>query len=255
MKNKLKTILFLILISFYGFSQDLIVKKDSSKIFCKITKEDSVTIYYKSIRDKQGLEQTIKKSDVLKYFNSTTIAKEQKIKIDTAEKIWQTKELKRGFYKNITEYLINSPSITTEFIVFKRNIAELLFQQGSEYAVKGAIDEDEVIGLCDGKDIYLNYNNHRGYSKIEYLGAYSFFTYIYYSAHSAVALIPPQLVVVDEKGNYNEASPHYIKKVLKEKYPELLIKYEAEESPREKRKEYLIKLNEYLKNKSQRSSH
>jgi hypothetical protein len=257
MKNKKALItITLFLISLFSFSQDLIIKRDSTKIFCKITKEDSLTIFYKSLRDKQANEQSILKTNIISYFNSTTIAKQAKNKIDTAERIWQAKKLNPGLYKSRIEYITNSPSITKKFLVFQRNEADLVFQHGGEYQYQllkgeGSVDYSEIIGFCDGQDVYLNYDHPKGFSKIEYLGAYSYFTYVYHGM-GALALVPDQLVVIDEEGNSNEASPHYIKKILAEKYPDLLTQYKQEESPREKRQEYLRELNNYLKSKTKK---
>jgi hypothetical protein len=249
--KKLILFIFLILVSITGFSQDLIVKRDSSKIFCKITKEDSLAIYYKSIRDKTGLEQKINRSDVLNYFNSATIAKEKKTKIDTAQRIWQAKELKKGFYKSFTEFVTNSPSIIKEFTVAERNEADLLLTHGSKYTYKlieGYVDNSEIYGFCDGKDVYINYDHPKGYCKMEYIGLYTIFTYVVHGM-AQFAIIPDQLTTLDEKGDFKSATVHNVKKILEEKYPELAVKYEAEENKRDKRTEYLIKLNNYLKTK------
>jgi hypothetical protein len=252
--KKIQISIVLILGATLGFSQDLIVKKDSTKIFCKITKEDSLTIFYKSIRDKQHLEQSILKTDVIKYFNSASIAKDAKTRIDTAQRIWQAKTLKKGFYKSAIEYVTNSPSIVKDFLVFQRNAADLVFQHGGDYSFKliagqgPALDETEIYGFCDGDYVYLNYDHPKGYSKIEHLGAYSYFTYTYHGT-GVIALLPDQLVIIDEDGKPHEASPNYIKKILALKAPDLLKVYKQEEDPRAKREEYLRELNNYLKTK------
>ena len=56
-------------------------------------------------------------------------------------------------------------------------------------------------------------------------------------------------MVIDPKGKFHDGTVKFIKKILDENYPELAIKYKAEEKPREKRREYLTLLNEYLINK------
>jgi predicted SnoaL-like aldol condensation-catalyzing enzyme len=248
-----RIILFVLMIigAKIGFSQDLITKRDSSKIFCKITKEDSVTIYYKSLREKKDIEQSIKKVDVLSYFNSATIAKEKKIKIDTAQRIWQAKELKKGFYKSFTEFITNSPSITKKFVVKERTDADLLLTHGSKYnyeLIEGDIDNSEIYGFCDGKDVYINYDHPKGYCKMEYIGPYTFFTYVIHGM-GVFAAIPDQLTTLDEKGNFKSTTVHNLKKILEERCSELAIKYEAELDKKAKRIEYLIKLNDYLKTK------
>jgi len=54
-------------------SQDLIIRQDSSKIFCKIIKEDSTTIYYKDNRKSNSLLASIAKSEVLKCYNHSIL--------------------------------------------------------------------------------------------------------------------------------------------------------------------------------------
>ncbi|HEX7412855.1 MAG TPA: hypothetical protein VF411_02335 [Bacteroidia bacterium] len=58
--------LLFVLASFLSYSQDFIIKLDSNKIFCKITKEDSLLIYY---IEKGDTELSIYKSNVYKYYN------------------------------------------------------------------------------------------------------------------------------------------------------------------------------------------
>jgi len=58
-------------------SQDLIIRKDSSKVFCKIIKEDSLSVYYKESRDRKHIKQSIAKSEVSKYYTSAETSLEQ----------------------------------------------------------------------------------------------------------------------------------------------------------------------------------
>lgn len=254
---KTKICLIFLFISSFIFPQDLIIKRDSTKIFCKIIKEDSLTIFYKPLRDKNTAEQSILKANVIQYFNKATIAKNAKTKIDTTPRIWQAAQLKPGFYKSRTELITNSPSIQKKFLIFQRNAADLVFQHGGEYNYKllageGSIDNDEIYGFCDGIDVYLNYDHPKGYTKVEYLGQYSYFTYVYHGT-GAIALVPDQFVVMDENGNCYTGSPAYIKKILAEKCPDLLIKYKQEDNLREKRQEYIRELNNCLKSKKNNS--
>ncbi|HTA62253.1 MAG TPA: hypothetical protein VK835_07350 [Bacteroidia bacterium] len=66
-----------IFIAFTSFSQDLIIRLDSSKIFCNILKEDSSTIYFKAKKGDDVVEQSIKKLEVLSYSNSKAIVQKQ----------------------------------------------------------------------------------------------------------------------------------------------------------------------------------
>jgi hypothetical protein len=58
-----------VLASLLSYSQDLIVKRDSSVLFCKIIKEDSAAIYYRQTQGEQMMELSIKKTDVLSYYS------------------------------------------------------------------------------------------------------------------------------------------------------------------------------------------
>lgn len=58
----------LMFLSIKTFSQDLIVKKDSSKIFCTIVSADDFQIDYKVLKDGSYLMQTIQSKDVIRYY-------------------------------------------------------------------------------------------------------------------------------------------------------------------------------------------
>lgn len=246
-QKKVQALIVFLFISSFIFSQDLIIKRDSTKIFCKVIKEDSLTIFYKPTGNKKAPEQSIPKADVIQYFNKATLALalQAKNKVDTVQRIWQASELKPGLYKSAREFITNSPSIKKKIIVYQRNWAEVVFMLGGgEFsfdltAGQGTVDYGEITGFCDGLDAYVSYDNPNGYSKVEHLGPYSYFTYKYSGA----------LVLIDEEGYCRSASPHYIKQILAVKYPELLIQYKAEPDQMIKRKEYIRQLNNYLKSK------
>jgi|GEM_PF-2016218 hypothetical protein len=61
-----------------SYSQDLIVKRDSSVIFCKIIKEDNAAIYYRQNKGEQTVELNIKKADVISYYNKAIVQNEIK---------------------------------------------------------------------------------------------------------------------------------------------------------------------------------
>ena len=67
-----KGVLFLwvFLSTLVSYSQDLIIKKDSSKIYCQITQEDSLVLYYQVIKNNLKIDAVIEKSDVLKYYKA-----------------------------------------------------------------------------------------------------------------------------------------------------------------------------------------
>ncbi len=67
--NKLVFSLLFVLVSLLSYSQDMILKRDSSVIFCHIIKEDSATIYYRQKQGEQTMELNVKKADVLGYYS------------------------------------------------------------------------------------------------------------------------------------------------------------------------------------------
>ncbi|WP_317899077.1 hypothetical protein [Aurantibacillus circumpalustris] len=60
----------------HGFAQDIIVKKDGAKIYCRIVDEDSVSIVY--IRTAQRNRSIIKKSEVDTYFSTKNAKRKPK---------------------------------------------------------------------------------------------------------------------------------------------------------------------------------
>ncbi|MGZ4057209.1 MAG: hypothetical protein ACXVPM_20035 [Bacteroidia bacterium] len=249
--NKIILTLLFLSFAFVSLGQDLITKKDSSKILCKIIKEDETTLYYINARDKDRKEMTIKKSDVLKYLSSNPVPKSGGLRIDTASKIYNAKILTKGFYNSFTEYISNSPSTTSDLTTVERTKADLLLNHGSDYSYKTNGEAETFAthwGFCDGNNTYVHYDHPRGYCRVELIGPFSFFTYVVHGT-GAFSLIPDQLMVIDQNGKFHDGTVKYIKKILEEHYPELATKYKAEEKAREKRKEYLTLLNEYLINK------
>ena len=155
---KLKILLLSIIISNNTFCQDLIIKRDSSKIFCKIIKEDSLSLYYIPSKNNQKTELSINKSEVLKYHSSLAVAKTNRNKLDTASKIYNAKILIKGFYKSYAEYISNSPSLAKEVIAVKRTSGDLILMHGSDYgySLNGQTTNlGEYYGFCDGNNAYM----------------------------------------------------------------------------------------------------
>jgi len=69
--KKLFSFLF-VLVSVLSYSQDVIIKQDSTKIFCRIIKQDSLSIYYALDKDKSSIELSINKTYVLKCYTNTS---------------------------------------------------------------------------------------------------------------------------------------------------------------------------------------
>lgn len=61
-------LLFFLLISISGISQDLIIKKDSTKILCNILQVDSLIIHYQTYKDGKSNFDVIDRKDVLKFY-------------------------------------------------------------------------------------------------------------------------------------------------------------------------------------------
>ncbi|MGZ6416770.1 MAG: hypothetical protein ACXVDW_21500, partial [Bacteroidia bacterium] len=100
-------------------------------------------------------------------------------------------------------------------------------------------------GFCDGQNIYVHYDHPKGYCKMEAVGPYSYFTYVVHGT-GAMALIPDQLMVIDQEGKFHDGTVKFVKKTLEEKAPELYKEYDASDDQKQKRKQYLDKLNELL---------
>ncbi len=238
----------LVVLSSSVYSQDLIIRKDSSKIFCKILREDSSALYYQPARDNTGKETKIEKREVIKSFSTSRNAKMAKERYDNAERIWNAKSYKTGLYKYASQFIINTPFDTSEFVVEKRSLVDLMVRHGGEYTFKmnsAYVDPSDVYGFCDGKDVYINYDHPKGFCKMEYVGPYTFFTYVFHGT-GVISIVPGQLTVIDKVGEFHGATPKYLKKIFKLEYPELAVLYAAEKNPRSVRKDYLIKLNKYL---------
>jgi hypothetical protein len=135
-----------------------------------------------------------------------------------------------------------------DFTTAQRTQSDLMLNHGSDYGykIKGELETSALHwGFCDGSNAYVHYDHPKGYCKMEFIGPFSYFTYVVHGT-GAMSLIPDQLMVIDQNGKFHDGTVKYIKKILEENSPELSKKYEAEESPKEKRKEYLNTLNEFL---------
>ena len=70
--KQISPILF-ILFSLTSFSQDLIIKKDGNKIYCRILQEDSVSLHYLSNKGDFPSTAVINKTEVKKYFYASPV--------------------------------------------------------------------------------------------------------------------------------------------------------------------------------------
>ncbi len=162
------------------------------------------------------------------------------------EKIYNTKELKMGLYKTYEEFINNSPSITTAFIVRQKN------NMGEHYTfdTKDGSKVGKVFGFCDGTIIYVHGLRLEGFHKLDYVGRYSFFLFEQARYSLATAMLPDHIVIIDDGGTYRDGTVAYVEKFLVSKNPELGKEFESlqdRKDKKSKRQEYLIKLNEKLK--------
>src|ERR1041385_1983987 len=83
MKRQLIVVLVFVLTVLSSRAQDIIIKTDSTKVFCKIIKEDDRLISFRDHKTKSDPVQTIEKTDVLKYYNSSSLFIAKNGKLDT----------------------------------------------------------------------------------------------------------------------------------------------------------------------------
>ena len=84
--NKLCCSLLFVFVSCCSYAQDLIIKRDSSVIFCKISKVDSTTIYYRQSKGEQTFELSILKTEVVNFYKKNAANVEEVKKTDTLVK-------------------------------------------------------------------------------------------------------------------------------------------------------------------------
>ncbi len=202
--------------------------------------------------------------------------------IDTT-KIYNARQLKKGFYKSYEEYISNAPSVTEPFTVLplaKSNTDTTTI--GATYKLADSTKNIQHIwGFCDGTDVYVKFAStlfSKRYWRLEYIGIYPFFTFRYKYRNFAPASIfglagviafakineEYDLMIVGRDGDVIEPTMRHMKRIL-EGYPDLLksfsiyakkyrdaqpYNYESPQTYAEKMrliKDYLIRLNEVSK--------
>ena len=73
--------------SFLSNAQDLIVKRDSSVIFCKISMVDSTTIYYRQSKGEQIIELSIPKTNIISFYKKNAAVLAETSKENTIAKV------------------------------------------------------------------------------------------------------------------------------------------------------------------------
>ena len=163
------------------------------------------------------------------------------------EKIYNAKELKKGLYKTYGEFINNSPSITNEFTVKEKSTT----RGGSpwDFEIKDGTKVGKIYGFCDGTNVYFKGLRMGGYCKAEYIGPYSFFNYETHGVGLTAMAVPGHLVIIGDDGEYQDGTVNYVSRFIKSKAPEIADEFDKLEKKKEKRQEYLIKLNEKIKAK------
>ena len=202
--------------------------------------------------------------------------------IDTT-KIYNARQLKKGFYKTYEEYISNSPSVTEQFTVVplaKNNTDTATI--GATYKLADSTKNIKHIwGFCDGTDVYVKFSSSlfsKRYWRLEYIGIYPFFTFKYKYRTIApgaifgltVTAAPAKnkeeydVMIVGRDGDVIEPTIRHMKRIL-ESHPDLLqsfsiyaskyrdnlpYNYESAQTYSAKMrliKDYLIRLNEITK--------
>ena len=97
-----------------------------------------------------------------------------------ATKIYNAAYLKKGFYRNYEEFINNSPSDTTAFIVnpFVKSKADSTVFGGDYTLIDSTKRVHHVWGFCNGTDVYINYSESpftKHFWKLLGLGPNAFF--------------------------------------------------------------------------------
>jgi len=115
---------------------------------------------------------------------------------DTA-RIYNCSVLKTGFYSNYQEFISNSPSISTHFEItylrISKNDSTII---GASYKLSdGTKLPAHIWGFCDGKDVFINFSPSliaKHFWRLESLGPYPFFSYL---EKNVAAMGPPLMAI------------------------------------------------------------
>ena len=168
----------------------------------------------------------------------------------------QSRTLKKGLYRNYTDFINNEPSYTDEFIVTpvylnKKDTTNII--AGVYHLADSTKTLDHVWGFCDGHTVFINSSPSltiHYYWKLISLGKYPFFkgasnskgipglnigSSLRFLATQTIHFKPRNLLIqiITEKGRFKEPDISYMKKLLAPR-PELLKAFVAEAGPYEK---------------------
>lgn len=125
MKKTLLNIVLLI-IPFFGLSQETVILKDSSKIHCKITKMDSLYIYIDLIKNRNKIHTYINKNEVKTYYEDTIYK--------------DTSHYKNGFAINVESLIIRDFKLT-----YTRRVNDkTYFETMLSYNIPSSINSIEI---------------------------------------------------------------------------------------------------------------
>ncbi len=114
---------------------------------------------------------------ILSFFCSTMVCAQ-----NSSNKIYNAKELKKGFYKSYDEYINNSPSVLKDFTVKPKTLRK---SDSAIICVDFELaNEDEKVGsiwgFCDGKDVFIKRStglNSNKYWRVEHIGIHPYYYY------------------------------------------------------------------------------
>jgi len=201
---------------------------------------------------------------------------------DKQSKIYNSTELKKGFYKSYEEYVNNNPSITYDFktTYLTASGTNKTIIQADYTLIETDKKTGKVWGFCDGKDIFIRFTTGLVYGKfwkVGYNGIMPFFYYNQSQTHgfapglmglvtlAATSTLEPvlQMYVKEIGGGYTRVTKHSFKRMLKKEpalqkeFLEKMKNFESDDEQQNKLsnkeidklrfeiyKEFLIKFNQ-----------
>jgi len=180
MKNQCFTLFFLFLSNLL-FSQDLIIKKDSTKIRCRITSIDSLVINYSIIKEKSTTKTFILREDVLNYYLSRTLTTKQEKELTKKDSLYPEKwtrfhfgmsygkSIPLGFFSKKDAEVDSSGFAVSGFSFYLNAVYKLTPHVGisvSYYFQKNKFDSDELASS-------MNKSNSTSYFTASSIGQWS----------------------------------------------------------------------------------
>ncbi|HBH47512.1 MAG TPA: hypothetical protein DDX98_02680 [Bacteroidales bacterium] len=149
----MKVFIFLLLTIFTflnSFSQDIIIRKDGTKIRGKITNEDSTSVYFKTTINRNVVNTSLKKVDVDSIINRERI-------VFTSKNILKTDAL---------SYIISHPSFMYERVLNNNISAFFVFGLGKESSESGEDAKDSWMSEFGGYSVRFQIGDFKHSEKI-----------------------------------------------------------------------------------------